>query len=64
MSVDKSIIGTMENTITYEISRSLVEFNYDIKLTDEQWQELSNQLYDTIDHYVWLDLPKLLEDLD
>ncbi len=55
---------TMTDKLTYEVSRSLIEHNYDIVFTDEQWQEVSDTLYNALDSYTWLDLPSIIKDLD
>jgi hypothetical protein len=54
----------MTDKLTYEVSRSLIEHNYDIVFTDEQWQEVSDTLYNALDSYTWLDLPSIIKDLD
>lgn len=50
--------------LVFEVERSLVEHNYDRKLTDEQWAEVSETLYNALDSYTWLDLPGIIADLD
>ena len=54
----------MENKLVYEIERTLIEHNYDITFTDEQWQTISDELYSALDWYVWQDLPRFIKDLE
>jgi hypothetical protein len=64
MSVGSDIMDGMEDKIVFEVNRSLIENNYDITFTDEQWQTISDELLSALDHYTWLDLPRFIEDLD
>jgi hypothetical protein len=54
----------MEDKVVFEVSRSLIEQNYDVKFTDEQWEVISDELLGALDYYTWQDLPRFIKDLD
>jgi hypothetical protein len=54
----------MENKVVYEVSRHEVETVFSRTFTDEQWLTLVSEIESIFYHYLWTDLPTIVEDLD
>lgn len=54
----------LENKVDYTVHRSVVESVFSRTFTDEEWGVLACEIESILDHYVWLDLPSKIEDLE
>ncbi len=53
-----------DNTVVFTVERSEVERVFSVTLTDKQWQVLSSEIDGIFYHYLWSDLPSIMQDLD
>jgi len=54
----------MENKVDYTVHRSEVEIFFSRTFTDKQWEVLASEIESIFYHYLWSDLPAIVEDLD
>jgi hypothetical protein len=54
----------MENKVDYTVSRQEVETFFSRTLTDKQWEVLASEIESIFYHYLWTDLPAIVENLD
>jgi hypothetical protein len=54
----------MENKVEAVITRDSVESFVGKVLTDKEWEVLASEIEDTMIHYVWADLPSMMDNLE
>jgi len=54
----------MENKVDYTVSRHEVETFFSRTFTDKQWEVLASEIESIFYHYLWSDLPSIVEDID
>jgi hypothetical protein len=54
----------MENKVDYTVHRSEVETFFSRTFTDKQWEVLAGEIESIFYHYLWSDLPAIVDDLD
>jgi hypothetical protein len=54
----------MENKVEAVITRDAVESFVGKELTDKEWEVLASEIEDTMTHYVWADLPSMMDNLE
>lgn len=53
----------MENKVDYTVTRAEVETYFSRSFTDEEWATLASEIENIFYHYLWADLPTIVEDL-
>jgi hypothetical protein len=53
----------LENKVEYVVTRQDVDTFFSRTLTDREWEVLSSEIESIMEHYVWTDLPMIMEDL-
>jgi hypothetical protein len=54
----------MENKVDYSVSRQEVETYFTRTFTDREWEALASEIENIFYHYLWTDLPLIVEDLE
>lgn len=62
MSEGTDRMDTMENKVEYVVTRSEVE-NVFREFTDKEWVVIAGEIENIFYHYLWSDLPNIVEDL-
>ena len=56
-------MDNMENKVEYTVTRSDVEAYFTRTFTDKEWETLAGEIESIFSHYLWTDLPMIVQDL-